>query len=231
MLMFECESCKTKLKVADEHAGKTIACPKCKTKSTVPIPVEPAVEVAIVEPDVIQPERKRTRKRSRDDDEGHDTQSEPDIGYPSIVGLAAVAWILFGCLILLNGGVSVLQQLTQGAGDAAGANMAGGICGMAIVLLFGFAFIFVGGQTLRGTATDTLGNSIGSLVIGLLILGCGGAAFVGGGAAANGQIPVGALIRGIVNVASGFGLFAAGVMALIGRAPYGAWRRDQAHRS
>lgn len=107
--------------------------------------------------------------RARDDDDGddNDRRDEPIVAYPAMVGWAARAWIVFGLLILLSGGANVAMQLTQGTPDApqgkAGASIAGSMCGMALVLLFGVAFIWVGSQTLRGDATDTMGNGIGSL--------------------------------------------------------------------
>ena len=48
MLTFECPSCKAKLQVADEHAGKTVQCPTCKSHAAVPTSAE-APSDAIVE--------------------------------------------------------------------------------------------------------------------------------------------------------------------------------------
>lgn len=36
MIVFECPSCQTKLQVAEEHAGATIQCPKCKQAASAP---------------------------------------------------------------------------------------------------------------------------------------------------------------------------------------------------
>lgn len=48
-----CTGCKTRFKVADEHAGKKGPCPKCKVVIT--IPDKPAVEVKIHAPEVSGP--------------------------------------------------------------------------------------------------------------------------------------------------------------------------------
>ncbi len=137
---------------------------------------------------------------------------------------AGIIWTIFGGLILLNFAILALILLvlapaappgTRGA--AIGATM----CLGAFLGLIGGVFILVGIQTITGSARDTLGNGIGSIIFSLLIGGSGLVTLVGGrGEAAN-------LIGGAINVLAGAGLMAAGVMALIGRDQYRAWR--QAH--
>jgi hypothetical protein len=243
MIFFVCPNCKKKLQVADEHAGKTIACPSCNSRATAPSQEEPIAEAALIEPG--EPRRERIPKRRRDRDDYDDDDDLDDVrkgrpaaAYPSIVGMAAGAWIGFGCLILLSGGANVILQLALGANGprdpgAAAGQIGGNICGLAIVLIFGIAFIHVGVQTLRGVAPDTLGNGIGSLIFGLLNLGCGGAVFFFAGvagAAVGGAVAVFAFIGAIINLIAGFGLIAAGAMALVGRQPYLDWQSAQRRR-
>src|ERR1043165_487462 len=118
MLVFECPSCKTKLQVADEHAGKTIACPKCKTKATVPKQNEPEVEVTIVEPDAVtaRPAKSATSNKARDSedrDEGEDARYEdeeqedrPRRRRKSSSGAAVgIAGMGIGSILLIGGGI------------------------------------------------------------------------------------------------------------------------------
>jgi len=105
------------------------------------------------------------------DDDDRDRRSDRERPFPKAVFFAGVTWIVFGCLILINGGIQLIMTLGQ-AGQAGqkdgGAQAVGGTCGVALIVLFGAAFLFVGIQSCKGTAKDTLGNAIGSLVFGLL---------------------------------------------------------------
>src|SRR5579862_2628329 len=177
------------------------------------------------------------RKEIDDRDDFEETDAGRVPVFPTSVRIAGIVWIVFGSIIILNAIVSA--GLTAGAGGANGANAAGGACGAIIPLLIGIAFIFVGQQTLRGTARDTLGNAIGSLVLGIGPLVCGFLAIIGGVALANApaKVPAGEaaniaaiepgvlMVLGVVNILSGFGLLTAGALALIGRAEYREWRR------
>ena len=64
-----------------------------------------------------------------------------------------------------------------GAPEATGRAISGA-CAMVFALLFGGGFVFVGVQSIRGTASDTLGNGIGSILLGLPCLSCGGSDLV-----------------------------------------------------
>jgi hypothetical protein len=142
-----------------------------------------------------------------------------------------------GCVIIINALVSLGISAAAVADNAANA---GSICGAILPFLFGVAFIVVGRQTIRGTARDTLGNAIGSLVLGIGPLVCGFGAIASGLAVAN--VPVNVqgkdvadlkanvgllVVLGIVNILSGLGLMTAGALALIGRKDYRDWRRLQ----
>ena len=136
--------------------------------------------------------------------------------FPPVVLVAGIAWIVFGGLILLNLVFVVLAVLVAAGaqgGAQQGAFLAGGLCVAVVIGLFGAAFLFVGIQTVRGTARDTLGSAIGSLVIGALNL------LAGGGAVMTGNI------QGVINLLAGAGLVTAGVLALVGRSEYRAWRQ------
>lgn len=149
-----------------------------------------------------------------------DEEPEPDFetapGYPTTVTIAGIAWIIFGALILLNLLVLLLLMSGLAAQGQAGAAVAGGVCGGLLLGLFGAAFIFVGVQSVRGTAHDTLGNGIGSIIFGLLNLGSGALQVVGG-----------QVIQAGIGFLAGAGLLTAGVLALVGRSDYKAWRKAQ----
>jgi hypothetical protein len=113
--------------------------------------------------------------------------TEPGYGAPfpgSILG-AGIIWIIFGCLILLGAGINFLMIVGQPR--AGGPEAVGGSCGLAIQALFGAVFLLVGIQSVQGTAKDTLGNGIGSIVFAALQFG--GAALILFGTAALGGVP------------------------------------------
>jgi hypothetical protein len=154
---------------------------------------------------------------------------------PASVRAAGIIWIVFGGLLV----VSVVLMLAQAGGAAAAGGpkeaapaAAGGVCGALLVGLFAAAFIFVGVQSVKGTARDTLGNGIGSIVFGLLNLGwglvlAGLAAVLAGGRANAGWA---AVLAGSISAVTGVALLVAGVLALVGRGDYRAWRQAQRPR-
>jgi hypothetical protein len=167
------------------------------------------------------------RKRSREEPEEDDLDYEDEIAFPQTVKAAGVIWIVVGCLILLS--VAALVAITfsfaanANTQDTAGRQAAGAVgalvCMSSVVGLFAAAFLFVGVQTVRGTARDTLGNGIGSIVFSLLEFG---------GAAASGS--VGQFAQSGVSALSGMALLAAGVLALAGRSQYKLWRKEEVRR-
>jgi hypothetical protein len=148
--------------------------------------------------------------------------------YPRAVHIAGVIWIIFGSLILLNAAINLLLTVGMAAGD--GAQAAGGGSPVWIGVLVGAVFIHVGVQSTRGTAKDTLGNGIGSLIFGLLNGGFG-AFLIVGAIAAGGIAGLIAAIFGGISLLGGIGLLVAGVLALVGREEYKAWRRAQKSRA
>jgi hypothetical protein len=162
-----------------------------------------------------------------DDD---DTELGPP--FPGKVKVAGYLWIAFGGLGLAVYGLGVLVSAALGAGG----NKPGGSCGPVCGMLFCAAFIYVGYQTVSGTAKDTLGNSIGSLVFGLLYA-AGAAVMVvtaaGAGPLAQpqGQRPANAeglviiaAVSAVVCAAFAAALIGAAAMALTGRSQYREWR-------
>jgi hypothetical protein len=138
-----------------------------------------------------------------------------------------VIWIVFGSLILLNAAINLL--LTFGMSAGGGAQAAGGVCPVLIGVLFGAVFIHVGVQSVQGTAKDTLGNGIGSIIFALLNGGFGVLLMVGA-VAVGGTAGLIAALLGGVSLLGGIGLLAAGVLALVGREEYKAWRRAHKRR-
>jgi hypothetical protein len=142
-------------------------------------------------------------------------------GIPAAVRIAGTIWIIFGAVILLS--AVLVPILTVGAEWAAGRPAAQArtawfawtlaYCFGLFIALFGVAFIFVGIQSVRGTARDTLGNGIGSIVFAIFNLGSG---FL--------QLSMEQFVPAVVGISAGIGLLLAGILALVGRADYKAWR-------
>jgi hypothetical protein len=148
-----------------------------------------------------------------------------DAPFPPVVLIAGVAWILFGGLGLANA-VAALALL----GATPPEQRPGATCAVPLSILFAVAFIVVGFQGIMGTAKDTMGNGVGSILFGLLNLGFG-ALLLAGSVTIAGAEELAWLIGGGFSVAAGLGLLAAGVLALVGRQDYLAWRRAQKDRA
>lgn len=119
---------------------------------------------------------------------------------PGSVKTAAILWIVFG-------GLGVLGQALSLVG--------GGFQARSLIsLAISVAFVIAGIQTISGKAKDTLGNGIGSIVLGGL-----GLILILVAMAALGLHYV--VLIGLLN--SG-GLVLAGILALVGRAGYKEWR-------
>jgi uncharacterized membrane protein HdeD (DUF308 family) len=170
-------------------------------------------------------------RRSRDyDDRGRDYDDRYDDDYsedrfrrdqpfPSVVTFAGICWIVFGGLILCNLALLFFLMSQAAPGPERGAAMVGGVCGGAFIGLFGGGFIFVGVQSIQGSAVDTLGNGIGSIIFSALVMISGAA-----------QLANNLVIQAGVSFLFGAGLLAAGILALVGRTDYKRWRRFQKER-
>lgn len=112
MIVFQCPECKTKLQVADQHAGMTIQCPNCKGRATAPkaegavaeaiapAPPPPETPTGVTTPEVAQAQAERRR------------EGEPDLERPQPrrdgaeaakaagagMGLGAMLLLIFGIL-------------------------------------------------------------------------------------------------------------------------------------
>jgi hypothetical protein len=141
-----------------------------------------------------------------------------------VVLAAGVIWIVFGSLVLLNFALTMLILLAFTPPELRGPIMSGAVCVGLIVALFGGVFIHVGVQSISGTAKDTLGNGIGSIIFGALIGGLSLVALLGTAAVRGGNVG-GGVLQAAINLVVAAALLAAGVLALIGRDGYRAWRR------
>lgn len=154
-----------------------------------------------------------------------DDYDEPDDdflrtpAYPSSLRAAGIIWIIFGGLLLVNVAIILVASAVLAEGKDKEPALVGGVCGGILAGLFGAAFIYVGVQSINGTAQDTLGNGIGSIIFGLLNA-AGFAVQLGAG-----QI----LQAGIYGICAA-GLITAGILALVGRDAYKTWRRAQKAR-
>lgn len=179
--------------------------------------------------------RRRKRRRDRDDDDDDaddaDDRRRDPAPLPGSVRAAAIIWMVYGSLQLFGTILGfILQAGNQAANAAAGNNNAAGsagspCCGIAI----GIAFAYCGHQTLKGEAKDTLGNSVGSLLIGLLqALLAVGLIFIAAGVLGNNAnlaldeevLYVVAVLVGLM----GSMLLLAGTLGLMGRSGYREWR-------
>jgi hypothetical protein len=159
--------------------------------------------------------------------------------FPGIVMAAGVIWICFGVLGMTG---ALLGAIAGGMNQpgGGGANM----CSNCVSGLIAFAFLYCGYQTVTGKAAGTLGNGIGSLVIGALITLCGTIITVGGGVIAAGNfgggnnagLPnnlLGGVLAavGVLYLVFGLTLVLAGVFALMGRNAYRDWKEVNSPRS
>ncbi len=156
-----------------------------------------------------------------------DLEVRPPAPFPSLVYVAGVIWIGFGCLALI---VALINLALLGATVSGGpADPCPGFC-CCFATLFGIAFIEGGFRSVKGTAEDTLGIAICSLLFGLLQVGFVAlfvlAALLAGSPTPINQGPASPeFIASGISSAVGLGLIAAGVLALAGRQDYLAWRR------
>jgi predicted Zn finger-like uncharacterized protein len=199
-------------------AGKRVRCPKCGEPFSVP-EAEPVLEESVVEID-------EDDAPPAEIDEGDDREPvrrgarEHRVQYPSSVKTAGIIWIVFGGLLLVRAVIGAVATAIVAPNHQQGLaiGIVGG-CGSLLIAIFAAAFTYVGVQSIRGTARDTLGNSIGSIVFGLLNALAGVV-----------QLAAEDTLGGAIGVICGAGLLTAAVLALSARGQYKLWRNAQNSR-
>jgi hypothetical protein len=161
-------------------------------------------------------------------DDFDDRPSRSRDQFPVGVRVAGIIWIVFGALGLIGQAILLVVNMgqpaaAQGGGGPVGSPFAGVGCGV----LFALAFLFVGIQTVKGTAKSTLGNGIGSIIFAVLYLICGAVLMAG-----SGFVPAGAnttllIVMGVIIIVQGLALLTAGALALMGKSAYEEWRVAQ----
>ncbi len=238
-IVFACP-CGNQLKTEDPNVGLQVRCPRCRAALIVPAvsgatakpaaapppptPVTPMMAGLAPQPRSPVRHERVSHRDAVDDQPESSVQTAP--GYPMTVMIAGIAWIFFGGLLLLNLLVLLVGMFGVAAGGKVGDAVGGAVCGGLLLGLFGAAFMYVGIQSVRGQAGDTIGNGLGSIIFGLLAFGCGAITLPMGGD----QVGVGKAIALGVYFLVGSGLLIAGVLALVGRGDYKAWRRGQKSR-
>jgi hypothetical protein len=199
------------------------ACPHCDRRQEIDadVPVEnltcrhcgkPLAETAITE----RPLPPRTRSAEEGDEWGEPELELKRASVPGSVIAAGIVWIIFGCLSIADAFIQM---------SVAGQNAKGEVKGKAFVnpqswccgIIIGAVFLHVGGQSVRGTAKDVLGNAIGSILFGVLYTGIGIALLFTSSA--------GLLLAYVFLFVLALPLYAAGALALVARSDYKAFRR------
>jgi uncharacterized membrane protein HdeD (DUF308 family) len=132
--------------------------------------------------------------------------SSTAIKAPILIKLISTVWIIYGILLVLSAVVTSVSLFSNNAANnEMEAYVQWGI--LLSICIFAFAFLYIGIQTLKGKAKDTLGNGIASIALAAFGL------YSMLQQSDPGNIDVVALIPGVI-------LLIAGIFALIGRAKY-----------
>jgi hypothetical protein len=153
----------------------------------------------------------------RDTSNGPDWDFEEEPEFPVTVMIAGIIWIAMGGLLVLSFVAFMAITFLFAAEADKGAVVGVGVCSGLFIGMIGGAFIFVGAQSVRGTAADTLGNGIGSILFALMNWGHGASFTLSG---LN-------ILQAVISFLCGIGLLVAGILALVGRGQYKAWRKAQ----
>jgi hypothetical protein len=136
--------------------------------------------------------------------------------------VAGIIWIGFGSLsiagallqlILPFGGQAGPPPGPGGAVGAAGVRT-GGACGALFGVLFGAVFLHAGLQSVRGKASDVLGNGVGSLLFGVLYTAFAAVIVMFEAAEPSQRVTLGFIL--VLALA----LYVAGALALVARSEY-----------
>ena len=148
-----------------------------------------------------------------------------------MVGFAGAIWIFFGLIVLLGTflvlgfvvlATSALESRATANRPEPTALYLALFCPLALWFFFGAVFLYVGIQSVLGKATDTLGNGIGSILIGLLSAAWGCSFLAAYLDATKRQPSAPELLLFAVGIMGFFVLSIAGVLALGGRRQYKA---------
>ena len=128
MQVFECTSCHAKLQVTDEHAGKKIQCPQCKTMTTAPgkqpeapldaiivnpVPAPPPAPVAptsVTTPDQVADKPTAAKGRpddERDDDRPRRRERREEPAPAKGMGVGLILGLVFGIGCCVGGPVLI----------------------------------------------------------------------------------------------------------------------------
>jgi hypothetical protein len=147
--------------------------------------------------------------------------------FPTKVTVAGIAWIVFGGLIVVNLLIALVLlfalRVPAGAGDAA----AVGVCLSIVLGLFAAGFIFVGVQSVRGTAPGTIANGVGSIIFGLLNFIPLVALLVRASSPARFPPTVMEYIQAAISSFFALALIVVGILAIVGAPEYKVWRQFQ----
>ncbi|MEZ6141511.1 MAG: hypothetical protein R3B84_13140 [Zavarzinella sp.] len=140
---------------------------------------------------------------------------DDDVEFPGIVKIACYIWIVFGLIAIAQGIMFLAMPSDNLKKDELNYNYPG----LVGALLIGICFAVTGLQLLTGKVLEIVGAAVGSLFIGLLMLGLSGLV-------ANYD----ALTLAIPGFIAGLGLIVAGVMVIMGRSQFMAWKRAKKKR-
>jgi hypothetical protein len=144
-------------------------------------------------------------------------QHRVELARPRIITIAGWVWIIDGGLDLLLLASCAISGAIPDRFAMMDQFPTSFVTRLAPVVL-GIGFLFVGVQTVRGRARDTLFSGLGAIVIGLLPF----------------LLAFNSLTLGLLRLLDGGTLLAAGILALLGRREYKAWRAarkaDQAEK-
>ncbi|HWY87439.1 MAG TPA: zinc-ribbon domain-containing protein, partial [Gemmataceae bacterium] len=159
-----CSGCQKNLRIPDSAANRKVRCPACQTVFRAPplAVVEEAVQETIPLESASDLDIPRPPRRV---DAPGPFAREDDPAFPVVVTIAGISWIVFGALIVLSVlGLIAFAALASGQARNNESATAIVLTTAGFLGLFAVGFVFVGVQSVRGTAPGTVGNGIGSIV-------------------------------------------------------------------
>lgn len=153
------------------------------------------------------------------EDKMQETVEKPKckLSFPMLTTISGIVWTVFGVLNLLVAIFSIIASVQTNSNEMGFWGSLFIFLFVAIPFIFGAVFIYVGMQTIKGKARDVVGNSTGSIVIGVFYL------FV----SMQKHSITSERFCGTTFFLAGM-LIIAGILALIGRKQYKVWQNAQA---